>query len=78
MKRIVRLVALCIVVLAAGCASFDGEKVAPEKLYRTGSNIAQRDHSLPDSVQTKQVDTADPNMGLPMGGRTPRSFGTSQ
>ena len=78
MERIVRLVPVCIVTLAAGCASFDGEKIAAEKRYRTGSNIAQRDHSIPDSVQTKQVDTADPNMGLPMGGRTPRSFGTSQ
>jgi hypothetical protein len=31
-----------------------------------------------DSVETKEVNTGDPSLGLPMAGRLPRSFGTSQ
>jgi len=78
MERIVRLVPVCIVALGAACASFDANKVAAETRYRTGSNIAERDHSMRDSVQTKEVNTGDPNLGLPMAGRLPRSFGTGQ
>jgi hypothetical protein len=77
MPRLVRFVPACLVTLVlAGCAiaSADGNAQS-DKLYRTGSNIAQREHSLRENVQTKQVDTADPNLGLPSAGRLPRSFG---
>lgn len=78
MERIVRRVPVCIVALCAACATFDGEKVAAEKRYRTGSNIAERDHSMRDGVQTKEVNSGDPSLGLPMAGKLPRSFGGSQ
>jgi hypothetical protein len=75
MQRLVRAISTFLAALAlGGCATADGGPQA-EKLYRTGSNIAQRDHALGDHVQTKQVDTADPGMGLPQAGKLPRSFG---
>jgi len=77
MPRLARAVPACLALLAlAGCAVPGAEAEAqPEKIYRTGSNIAQREHSLPGNVQTKQVDTADPRLGMPQSGRLPRSFG---
>jgi hypothetical protein len=51
-------------------------KVEPEKIYRTGSNIAERDHALPSNVETKTVNTADPDrLGLPMAGKLPTGGG---
>ena len=78
MKGMVRLVPVCVVALGAACTSFDADKVAAEKRYRTGSSIAERDHTMRDSVQTKEVNTGDPSLGLPMAGKLPRSYGGSQ
>jgi hypothetical protein len=76
MERIVRIMAMGAAVVVAGCASAPLTHVAEEKQYRTGSNIAERDHRLRGSVQTKEINTADPDQfGLPNGGRLPRSFG---
>ena len=72
MKRVSSPLAFCIAALLAACASAPDERgVATEKDYRTGSNIAQRDRTMRDSVQTRTIDTADPNLGLPMGNRSP-------
>ena len=76
MPRLARVVSASLATLAlAGCAVPGADGDHSEKLYRTGSNIAQREHSMPGNVQTKQVDTADPTLGLPQAGRLPRSFG---
>jgi len=66
MQAYVRGVPVCLVLLLAGCADIDLTKVEPEKTYRVGSNIAQRDQGLPSAVDTKTVNTADPDhYGLP-------------
>ena len=69
--------AACALALLAACADFKPDQVAEEKVYRTGSNIAQRDHgAMPGNVETKTVNTADPDrLGLPNGGKLPSSFG---
>jgi hypothetical protein len=80
MQWIVRGGALAAVFFLAGCASdVDMSKVAAEKQYRTGSNIAQRDHDgVGQNLDTKSPNTTDPNFGLPSAGRLPRSFGGGQ
>jgi len=48
--------------LLAGCASAevgDHAAPAPEKQYRTGSNIPRRSDQMPDSVSTATVNPAD-------------------
>jgi hypothetical protein len=76
MQRSVTAIAVCIAALAAGCAAdIDMAKVEREKIYRTGSNIAERDHGMASNVESKTVNTADPQLGLPSAGRLPRSFG---
>jgi hypothetical protein len=77
MPRLARAVSACLATLALGACALSATEgdAQSERLYRTGSNIAQREHSMPGNVQTKQVDTGDPNLGLPQAGRLPRSFG---
>jgi len=69
MTRFAPIAGMCTLVLASGCvADVDMSKVEPEKIYRTGSNIAQREHSPgAANVETKTVNTADPGLGIPGG-----------
>jgi hypothetical protein len=74
---VARGIPACVALMLTGCATgIDMAKVEPEKIYRTGSNIAERDHALPSNVETKTVNTADPDrLGLPMAGKLPTGGG---
>jgi hypothetical protein len=65
---------LAAAAAAAGCATTDGKSIQPrpEKIYRTGSNLPQRDPgATPDE---RPVDPAPPPGQTPPAG-VPRSGG---
>lgn len=56
-----------VAALMAGCAAIDTKDEAkPEKEYRTGSNLPQRDHGGPSSVSVINADGLQ-KMQMPSG-----------
>ena len=65
MSRVVTLAVACGALLC-GCATADNDgHPYPEKVYRTGSNIPQREGGMRDGVETSTVSTGDTRLGVP-------------